>query len=220
MKLDRSSAPNSLSIWTHHLLGLSFHSAFKPAGCKKSIESAAIRAAAGMQMLEIDHEASLRNLTIVSGGAGTVGLGGYLTGGGHGALSSTYGLAADQVLEIEIVTPKGEVLVVNECQNEDLFWAMRGVRFPIPYHSPIPYLDHLRPWQLTLPGRRLNFWSDYLGDLQGLPFNPLRHGSRHPCLPFPRQFSILDRYRFNPLFTLVSRRPRDKRLHLHSPKFH
>lgn len=80
-----------------------------------------------MQMLEIDYQASLRNLTIVSGGAGTVGLGGYLTGGGHGAYSLTYGLAADQVLEVEMVTPGGEILTVNECQHKSLFWAMRGV---------------------------------------------------------------------------------------------
>lgn len=78
-------------------------------------------------MLEIDREASLRNLTIVSGGAGTVGVGGYLTGGGHAALSSTYGLAADQVLEIEMVTPHGKIITANECQHKDLFWAMRGV---------------------------------------------------------------------------------------------
>ncbi|RDL35420.1 uncharacterized protein BP5553_07351 [Venustampulla echinocandica] len=77
-------------------------------------------------MLEIDEQAHLKNLTIVSGGAGTVGVGGYLTGGGHGALSSTYGMAADQVLEMEIVTPRGDILTINECQNTDLFWAMRG----------------------------------------------------------------------------------------------
>jgi FAD/FMN-containing dehydrogenase len=77
-------------------------------------------------MLEIDYQASLRNLTIVSGGAGTVGPGGYLTGGGHGALSSTYGLAADQVLEIEVLTPGGQILTINECQHKSLFWAMRG----------------------------------------------------------------------------------------------
>jgi hypothetical protein len=123
----RSSAPNSLSIWTHYLQGVSFHDGFQPQGCKYSIDTAAITAAAGVQMLEIDYEASLRNLTIVSGGAGTVGLGGYLTGGGHGALSLTYGLAADQVLEIEMVTPGGKILTVNECQHKDLFWAMRGV---------------------------------------------------------------------------------------------
>ena len=63
----------------------------------------------------------------MGGNSATVGVGGYLTGGGHSALSATYGLAADQVLEMEMVTPGGDILTLNECQNEDLFWAMRGV---------------------------------------------------------------------------------------------
>jgi len=123
----RSSGPNSLSIWTHHLRGVNFYDNFKPKGCKIATYDHAITAAAGTQMLELDEQASYRNLTIVSGGANTVGVGGYLTGGGHGALSSTYGLGADQVVEIEMVTPGGDIITANECQNEDLFWAMRGV---------------------------------------------------------------------------------------------
>jgi FAD/FMN-containing dehydrogenase len=75
----------------------------------------------------MDLQSSLRNLTIVAGGSTTVGIGGYLTGGGHSALSATFGMAADQVLEMEIVTPGGDILTLNECQNQDLFWAMRGV---------------------------------------------------------------------------------------------
>ncbi|KAK0115827.1 hypothetical protein ONS95_012878 [Cadophora gregata] len=124
--LGRSVAPKSLSIWTHYMRGLEFYDGFKPKGCRKSIDGAAITAAADTQMLELDEQAHLKNLTIVSGGAGTVGVGGYLTGGGQGALSSTYGLGADQVLEMEIVTPGGDILTINECQNRDLFWAMRG----------------------------------------------------------------------------------------------
>ncbi|KAF8855701.1 FAD-binding domain-containing protein [Acephala macrosclerotiorum] len=124
--LGRSVAPNALSIWTHHLSGISFHDGFKPQGCGFEIEGPAITAAAGTQMLELDYEAHLRNLTIVGGGAGTVGVGGYLTGGGHGALSSTYGMGADQVLEVEMVTPGGEIVTANECQHQDLFWAVRG----------------------------------------------------------------------------------------------
>jgi FAD/FMN-containing dehydrogenase len=114
--------------------GISFHDGFKPQGCKDTINTAAITAAAGVQMLELDYEASLRNLTIISGGAGTVGLGGYLTGGGHAALSLTYGLAADQVLEVEMVTPGGNILTVNECQHKSLFWAMRGVSVSTALH--------------------------------------------------------------------------------------
>lgn len=133
-EFERSVAPNSLSIWTHHMRGLEFHDDFKPKGCRYHIDGPAIKAAAGTQMRELNEQAHLKNLTIMSGGSGSVGVGGYITGGGHSALSSTYGLAADQVLEMEVVTPGGAILTVNECQNQDLFWAMRGVgsnlRFP------------------------------------------------------------------------------------------
>jgi FAD/FMN-containing dehydrogenase len=71
--------------------------------------------------------ASQHGMAMVGGGSPDVGFGGYLTGGGHGALSTFYGLAADQVLEVEIVTAEGDVLTANECQNSDLFWAVRGV---------------------------------------------------------------------------------------------
>lgn len=107
--------------------GITFHDQFKPEGCGYFIDTPAVTAAAGSQMDEINLAVSLKNLTVMSGSGSTVGIGGYLTGGGHSVLSSTYGLAADQVLEMEIVTPGGDIMTVNECQNRDLFWAVRGV---------------------------------------------------------------------------------------------
>ena len=57
----------------------------------------------------------------------TVGVsGGYVAGGGHSPLSSLYGMAADQVLAIEIVTPDGRFVTASEESNNDLFWALRG----------------------------------------------------------------------------------------------
>lgn len=70
--------------------------------------------------------ASHRNLTVIGGMAKDVSIGGYITGGGHSELSSAHGLAADNVLELEIVTPSGEIIVANEYQNEDYFYAFRG----------------------------------------------------------------------------------------------
>lgn len=78
-------------------------------------------------MGELNLAASQENLYILSGGAASVSYGGYLTGGGHSALASTFGMAADSVLQFEIVSPTGEFLTLNECQNQDLFWATRGV---------------------------------------------------------------------------------------------
>jgi FAD/FMN-containing dehydrogenase len=52
--------------------------------------------------------------------------GGWAQGGGHGALSSYYGLGADQVLEYKVVTADGSLVVANKISNPDLFWALRG----------------------------------------------------------------------------------------------
>jgi FAD/FMN-containing dehydrogenase len=83
-------------------------------------------------MLEAYQAAAAINHTVVGGNGRSVALGGFLTGAGHSILAPRYGLAADQVLEMEVVTPQGEILIANECQNIDLFWAMRGVCYFFP----------------------------------------------------------------------------------------
>jgi FAD/FMN-containing dehydrogenase len=78
-------------------------------------------------MGEVNLAANEKNLTLLTAGEVSVGYGGYIGNGGHGALANHYGLAADNVLEFEVVTPGGKILIVNECQNRELFWALRGV---------------------------------------------------------------------------------------------
>ena len=48
------------------------------------------------------------------------------TGGAHSPISSWYGMGADQVLEMEVVTADGEYRIINEKAYPELFWAMRG----------------------------------------------------------------------------------------------
>ena len=135
--VGRSTAPNSLSIWVHHMRGLTMHEKeFKLTGCNTTIEGHAVTALAGTQMLEAYEETAKVNRTVVGGMSRTVAFGGFILGAGHSPLSPRYGLAADLVLEMEMVTPQGEVLTVNECQNTDLFWAMRGVRIVEPCRAP------------------------------------------------------------------------------------
>lgn len=102
---------------------------FQPEGCSHSIDTDAVTLGAGSQYGEVLLEANSRNQYVLAAGAEYVGIGGHLTGGGHAGLSAYYGLAADNALEFEIVTPGGEILTINECQNQDLFWATRGVSF-------------------------------------------------------------------------------------------
>ena len=81
-------------------------------------------------MYSLYSAAAEHNATVVGGGAKSVSVGGYITGGGHSLLSPKYGLAADNVLQMDVVTPDGELLTVNEDNHPDLFWALRGVGFP------------------------------------------------------------------------------------------
>lgn len=51
---------------------------------------------------------------------------GYTLGGGMGWLARKYGLSADHVRSIEIVTPDGEIRRASPDTETDLFWALRG----------------------------------------------------------------------------------------------
>ena len=79
-------------------------------------------------MGEIYTKVAAYDMTIVGSADPNVGLGGYLTGGGHSPLSIKYGLGADNVLQLSVVTPEGRLRTANACHNPDLFWAIKGVR--------------------------------------------------------------------------------------------
>ncbi|KAM0123919.1 hypothetical protein ACHAO1_011188 [Botrytis cinerea] len=120
----RSSGANSLSIWTHNFLKREFNSSWPIPGSNSTAD--VIIAGSGNNLELIYTAAQEAGKSIVGGDAKTVGLGGYLQGGGHGPLSSQYGLGADQIHQATVITPSGEILSANAEQNSDLLWAIRG----------------------------------------------------------------------------------------------
>ncbi|KAK6527357.1 hypothetical protein TWF281_010537 [Arthrobotrys megalospora] len=126
--LGRSTGANSLSIYTHYWQGAQFHDNFKPEGCAENKEGYnAVTISPGMQWQDMYRLVDEHNKIIVGGGASTVGcIGGYLQGGGHSPLSSVYGMAVDQVLEMTVVLPNGQHITANDYQNQDIYWALRG----------------------------------------------------------------------------------------------
>jgi hypothetical protein len=106
----------------------------------------AVTLAAGVQWHEAyavvnDYGRLMVGAISIGGSVGSSG--GWLAGGGHSALSPSYGLGkiledhlvhqinrpiegVDNALEISIVLSTGEFLTVNNYQYSDLFWALRG----------------------------------------------------------------------------------------------
>ncbi len=127
--MGRSSAPGALLIWVVNMEKLVHHSdgSFAPAGCNITIPGTAVTAGSGTRALYLSNALDAHGQAFPTGGGFTIGLGGYVTSAGHSMLSPRMGLAADLVLEMQMVSADGEILTLNECQNTDLFWAARGV---------------------------------------------------------------------------------------------
>ncbi|KAK5996032.1 FAD-linked oxidoreductase phmC [Cladobotryum mycophilum] len=124
--IARSSGPGSLALWTRKLQSLTYHDAFVPTGCRAQV-GRAISTGAGVNFDQVYTFAHQNNVTFLGGSGPTVGAsGGWAMTGGHGILSRAYGLGIDRILEFEVVTPDGKRRIANSCQNEDLFWALRG----------------------------------------------------------------------------------------------
>ncbi|KAF5542363.1 isoamyl alcohol oxidase [Fusarium phyllophilum] len=103
----RNLGNSSLSIWTHNMKSIDLRQDFNLT-CHNAQDAPSPRMAAtvgaGVQDGEM-HEALAAQNALAVGGTSN---------------------GADNILEAEVVTPAGKVLIANECQNQDLYWAIRG----------------------------------------------------------------------------------------------
>ena len=120
--LGKSTGAGALALWTQALKDISIFDYRSDAYTGK-----AMKMGAGVLAGEAQDAAHAQGLVVVCGDCPTVGLaGGYTQGGGTSPLGSTFGLGADQVLEWEVVTPNGQLLVATPTSNSDLYWALSG----------------------------------------------------------------------------------------------
>jgi hypothetical protein len=84
------------------------------------------RAGAGACWRDVVPTASGHGLAALHGSTPNAGVVGYTLGGGIGWYVRRYGLAANAVRAIELVTADGEQRRVTADEDADLFWALRG----------------------------------------------------------------------------------------------
>jgi FAD/FMN-containing dehydrogenase len=88
--------------------------------------SRTVRAQGGVVWRELNRETAAHGLAVTGGAISTTGIAGLTLGGGLGWLMAKHGLAADNLLGVELVTAEGRIVEVTEDSDPDLFWALRG----------------------------------------------------------------------------------------------
>ena len=86
------------------------------------------RVGAGLTWAPVIEAAARRGLAPVTGSAPGVGVVGFLTGGGVGPLSGTYGLGSDHVRAFEVVTGDGDAM-----WNPEFASGQAAITEPYPY---------------------------------------------------------------------------------------
>jgi hypothetical protein len=85
-----------------------------------------VRAEAGAEWQDVTVPAAEHGLAALAGTSASVGVTGYTLGGGIGWLARRYGLAANSVTAVELVTADGRLVRADAGREPDLFWSVRG----------------------------------------------------------------------------------------------
>ena len=95
-------------------------------GVQVDPEESRARVAAGAMWRDLVPAAAEHGLAALHGSAPAIGIVGYSLGGGFGWYARKYGLQANSVTAIELVTADGAQRQVDADSSPDLFWALRG----------------------------------------------------------------------------------------------
>jgi FAD/FMN-containing dehydrogenase len=123
-----SNAAGSLLVWTRALDRVHVQDAFVPAGAPAgTAPRPAVSVGAGALWGRVYQTVSVEHGRYVQGGGClTVGVTGFVLGGGFGSLSKAFGTGAASLIEAEVVTADGRTRTVNAFRDPDLFFALRG----------------------------------------------------------------------------------------------
>lgn len=90
------------------------------------IKNGKAKVGAGARSGDVSNKLADYGYFLPNGRCTTVGIAGLTLAGGFGFNARRYGMTCDSLIETEVATADGEIVVCNENQNADLFWACRG----------------------------------------------------------------------------------------------
>lgn len=95
-------------------------------GIKVNSEEDTVEVQAGTRLMHLYKTLYDSGYAFPGGTCPTVAISGLVLGGGIGLSTRYLGLAADSLIEAQMVDANGNLLTANNCHNEKLFWALRG----------------------------------------------------------------------------------------------
>jgi hypothetical protein len=75
---------------------------------------------------EVYDELAPHGVVVTGGRAGTVGTGGFLSGGGISFFAASHGMACDSIANFEVVLADGSIINANATSNSDMWQALKG----------------------------------------------------------------------------------------------
>jgi len=90
------------------------------------LENQSVRVGTGACAEHLCRTLASHGRVIPTGGCPWVAIGGLALAGGFGFLGRRYGLTADQIKRMQVVTTEGDIYEVSNENEADLFWALRG----------------------------------------------------------------------------------------------
>jgi FAD/FMN-containing dehydrogenase len=89
-------------------------------------EGRTARAEGGATLADFDRGTGAHGLATPGGVVSSTGIAGLTLGGGFGWLARLHGLAADNLLSVDLVTAEGELITASENSHPELFWGLKG----------------------------------------------------------------------------------------------
>ena len=141
------------------------------AGIAVDPEGRTVRVGAGAVWADVVAEAGRHGLVAVAGMAATVGVTGFVLGGGLGWLARSHGLGSQSLRAVEGVDAQGDRVRADATAHPDLLWAARGGSLPLVVTAVELQLHAIGElsagglmWPLERTGEVVRAWREWIVD--------------------------------------------------------